>query len=81
MSFRDLDLVVLTKDVGDSEVNVGDVGVVVMVYDEDNFEIEFVRDNGSTQALLTLNAACLRSAVESDLNADGGVDNWEPRKQ
>jgi Domain of unknown function (DUF4926) len=69
MTFRELDSVVLTEDVAASGLCTGDLGAVVHVYDAENFEVEFVRCDGTTQALLTLTAASLRPAGATDVLA------------
>jgi hypothetical protein len=57
---KELDLVVLTRDVPEGGLKAGDVGTVVFVHDEEAFEVEFVSAAGETLAVLTLKAAELR---------------------
>jgi len=52
-----LDVVVLTKDLPDLGLCKGQVGTVVEVYQQSDFEIEFVDLQGKTYALETLNAS------------------------
>ena len=49
-----LDVVVLVKDLPESQLNRGQVGTIVEVYEPDAFEVEFVDLQGRTYALETL---------------------------
>ncbi len=52
---KELDIVVLTRDLPEHGLKRGDVGTVVMVYgDGKAFEVEFVSSDGETIALETL---------------------------
>ena len=51
-----LDVVALTEDLPEQSLRRGQVGTVVEVYGPDDFEIEFVDDDGRTYALLALHA-------------------------
>jgi hypothetical protein len=58
---RELDAVVLTHDLPDHDLRIGDVGAVVHVYPDDTaYEVEFVAADGSTLAVLTLTPDELR---------------------
>ena len=49
---KELDTVALTVNIPEYRLKIGDVGVVVMVYNNgETFEIEFVATDGSTIAL------------------------------
>ena len=67
MKYKELDTVVLAKDIEERSLKAGDVGTVVHVYQPDTFEVEFVTASGKTQALLTLSAEDVRPAADSDL--------------
>ena len=54
MRYEELDEVVLNKDLPEHGLRQGDLGSVVMVYEPDGIEVEFVRVSGQTQALVTL---------------------------
>ena len=69
MTYRELDTVVLTRDLPDHGLQRGDVGAIVHVHAPDTFEVEFVRASGRTHALLTLAAADVRAAEDRDLVA------------
>jgi hypothetical protein len=65
---RELDAVVLTRDVEPERLRRGDVGAVVHVYrDGQAFEVEFVTAEGCTVALLTLDAADVRPFEGGDV--------------
>jgi hypothetical protein len=59
---RELDTVVLTRDIDEYALKRGDVGAVVHCYsDGAAFEVEFVTAEGRTVALLTLTPADIRA--------------------
>ncbi|MGB3291427.1 MAG: DUF4926 domain-containing protein [Phormidesmis sp.] len=62
-----LDVVVLTKDLPDSNLRKGQIGTVVEVYESDDLEVEFVDLQGKTYALETLNASELMQIHYSPL--------------
>ena len=58
---RELDTVVLVRDLAEHGLNQGDVGAVVHCYkDGVAFEVEFVTGEGATIAVLTLSQHDLR---------------------
>ena len=58
---KELDTVVLTRDVPERGLRKGDVGAVVHQYaDSKGFEVEFVTAEGKTAAILTLTEADIR---------------------
>ena len=70
MPFRELDTVVLVRDLPEAGLRAGDLGAVVQVYGgEDRSEVEFVTASGHTLALQTLAAADLRPVGDDDLLA------------
>ena len=63
---RELDTVVLTRDVDEHDLKQGDVGAVVHSYrDGSALEVEFVRADGKTIAVLTLTPTDVRP-IEAD---------------
>ena len=61
-------MVVLTRDIPDAGLHAVDVGAIVRVYGAGNaYEIEFVDGDGSTVALLTLDAKDVRPIVAGEL--------------
>jgi hypothetical protein len=66
---RELDTVVLTRDVPEAGLRSGDLGAVVQVYGPDAFEVEFVTVAGRTQALEALNRDDIRLVADDDLLA------------
>jgi hypothetical protein len=68
-SFRELDTVVLTRDITQAELRAGDLGAVVHVYPPDTLEVEFVTASGRTQALLTVKTSDVRPVRDDDLLA------------
>ena len=67
--FRELDTVVLLRDVPEAGLRVGDLGAVVQVYAPDALEVEFVTAAGRTQALHILEPTDLRPVRDDDLLA------------
>jgi hypothetical protein len=68
-AFKELETVVLVRDVPEAGLRTGDLGAVVQVYSPEAYEVEFVTAAGGTQALLTLNAKDLRAVSDDDLLA------------
>ena len=69
MTYELLETVVLSRDLPEQGLRVGDVGAVVHVYTDAAFEVEFVRASGQTKALVTLTASDLRSVAADDMLA------------
>lgn len=65
--FKELDTVVLVKDIPESGLRAGDLGAIVQTYDQASLEVEFVTAAGRTQALLTLPVDSVRPVRENDL--------------
>lgn len=64
---KEFDLVVLTHDVDSHQLCEGDVGTVVQSYGNEAFEIEFVRADGRTQAVITLRRADVRPQAANEI--------------
>jgi hypothetical protein len=77
MSLRELDTVVLERDLPEHGLRRGDLGAVVHLHEDAAVEVEFVRASGRTQALLTLKASEVRPVEDADLPA---VRTVEPRR-
>jgi hypothetical protein len=69
MKFKQLDTVVLDRDVPESGLQKGDLGAIVETYQPDGLEVEFVTASGRTQALVTLRVGDVRSVMDEDLIA------------
>jgi Domain of unknown function (DUF4926) len=69
LSFRELDTVVLVRDIPVEGLRRGDLGAVVQVYGDQALEVEFVTASGRTQALLTLPVTDVRPVRDDDLLA------------
>ena len=69
MTFELLDTVVLSRDLPEHGLRVGDVGAVVEVYADTDFEVEFVRASGETKALVALTSRDLRAVAANDMLA------------
>ena len=67
MSFKELDTVVLKRDIPDLGLRRGDLGAVVHVYGTEGLEVEFVTAAGRTEALVSLSADDVRGIAETDL--------------
>ena len=62
------DRVVLTEDLSEQDLQAGDVGTVVHVYEEETaFEVEFFRLDGRTVAVETVPASAVRSIASTDV--------------
>ena len=65
---RELDTVVLARDLEGYALKAGDVGAVVHCYmDGKNFEVEFVTGEGKTVAVVTLSEADIRSMYREEI--------------
>lgn len=65
---RELDAVVLTRDIEDSGLKKGDVGAIVQIYEDgDAIEVEFVAADGRTVALLTLDKSDIRPMSRGEI--------------
>ena len=67
MGYKELDTVVLNRDIPEQGLRSGDLGAVVQVYGTDAIEVEFITASGRTQALVTLTAGDVRSVSDEDL--------------
>lgn len=65
--FRELDTVVLCRDLPEAGLRTGDLGAVVQVYSPEALEVEFVTAAGRTQALLTVAVVDVRPVRDDDL--------------
>jgi Domain of unknown function (DUF4926) len=68
-AFRELETVVLVRDLPDAGLRAGDLGAVVHVYGSEAVEVEFVTASGRTQAVLTLPVTEVRPVRDDDLLA------------
>ena len=65
---NELDMVVLTEDVLDHGLTSGDVGTIVHRYSDGKaHEVEFVTGEGTTVAVLTLNASQVRPIQQREI--------------
>lgn len=67
--FRELDSVVLVRDLPEAGLCAGDLGAIVHVHAPDAFEVEFVAASGRMVALRTLSPDDVRSANDDDVLA------------
>lgn len=66
--FKELETVVLNKNIKKHGLRVGDMGAVVNVYDNDKAaEVEFVTATGRTVALVTLTPSDVRDVKQNDI--------------
>jgi hypothetical protein len=74
MRFKELQTVVLNRDLPEHGLRRGDLGAVVHVYEPDGLEVEFVSASGRTEALVTLKDTDVRAVADSDLIAVRQLD-------
>jgi hypothetical protein len=65
--FKELDTVVLDRDLPEHGLRRDDLGAVVQIYEPEALEVEFVTASGRTQALVTLRAGDVRAVRDEDL--------------
>ena len=68
-AIRELDTVVLVRDLPESGLRAGDLGAIVQVYSAEALEVEFVTASGRTVALLSVSASDVRPVRDDDLLA------------
>ena len=66
MRFRELETVVLERDIPEHGLRKGDLGAVVELYEPDGLDVEFVGASGKTQALVTLQTNDVRGVLDED---------------
>ena len=65
---RELDTVVLNRDIEEHKLRCGDIGAVVHCYlDKAVYEVEFITAEGKTIALLTLTDTEIRPMANRDI--------------
>lgn len=69
MTIRELDTVVLVRDVPEHGLLKGDIGAVVHTYSADVFDVEFVRASGTTQVMVQLHGCDVRPLADDDVLA------------
>jgi hypothetical protein len=69
MRFKELETVVLDRDLPEHGLRRGDLGAVVQIYEPDGLEVEFVTASGRTQALVTVRVGDVRAVRDEDLIA------------
>ena len=74
MAYRELDVIVVTKDLPEFGLRHGDMGAVVQVYSPHALEVEFVTATGNTQAVVTLDSDSVRPVGRKDLLAVRQLD-------
>ena len=74
MRYKELETVVLNRDLPDHGLQRGDLGAVVQVYEPDGLEVEFVSASGKTEALVTLKEKDVRAVADGDLIAVRPLD-------
>jgi hypothetical protein len=67
VKYKELDVVVLDRELPDHGLRRGDLGTVVHVYEPNGLEVEFVTASGRTEALVTLDVGDVRPVVDTDL--------------
>jgi hypothetical protein len=67
VKYKELDVVVLDKELPNHGLRRGDLGTVVHVYEPEGLEVEFVTASGRTEALVTLDSRDVRPVVDTDL--------------
>ncbi|MBI3268171.1 MAG: DUF4926 domain-containing protein [Planctomycetes bacterium] len=74
MRFRELQTVVLNRDLPEHGLRRGDLGAIVQVYEPNGLEVEFVSASGRTEALVSLKESDVRAVADGDLIAVRQLD-------
>lgn len=65
---NELDCIVLTTDIPEYELRVGDIGTIVMVHEAgQSFEVEFVALDGETLAIACLSSTQIRPVMHHEI--------------
>ncbi len=76
MTYKNLEIVVLTHDISEYGLKEGDTGTVVDVYEGgEAYEVEFMTDEGKTIALLTLNFADIKPKINLESHKSDEIIN------
>lgn len=67
MKFNSIETVVLTKDIEEHNLKKGDLGTVVGIYGDHDYEVEFLTVGGRTAALISLNEKDIRPVEPRDM--------------
>jgi hypothetical protein len=67
VKYKELEIVVLDKDLPEHGLRLGDLGTVVHVYPPSGVEVEFVTASGRTETLVTLDVRDVRPVVDEDM--------------
>lgn len=66
--FEELDTIVLTKDIKEYDLRKGDIGTIVHLYDYGKaMEVEFIKADGKTIAVLTLTPSDVRAIAKNEV--------------
>ena len=66
--FKEHDRIVLTDDIPDHRLKIGDVGTIVHIYpSREAFEVEFLTLDGNTAALATVLPSQVRPVADTDI--------------
>ncbi len=66
MRYDELDMIVLTRDFPELALRTGDIGVIVMLYDETMVEVEFRSPIGAEPTITAVPVNAMRKAHEID---------------
>ena len=69
MKFTEHESVVLLRSLPEEGLHANDLGVLVHVHSGGGLEVEFVRADGRTQAVVTLEAADVRHVQPTDMTS------------
>lgn len=69
MKFKLLECVVLMRELPEFDLQVGDLGTIVGVYEPDGLEVEFVKASGETLAVVSLTEDDVRPVGAGDIIA------------
>ncbi len=64
---KELDTIVLKRDIEEHNLEQGDVGAIVHCYRADGYEVEFVTGEGTTAAVLTLSGDDIRPMGKGEI--------------
>ena len=65
---KELDRIILTKEIPESKLKQGDIGIVVLIHDKSaGYEVEFSTLDGDTISVVTLNSEDVREIRKHEI--------------
>ncbi len=68
MMIKELDRIILTRDIPENNLKMGDIGIVVLIHDKSaGYEVEFSTLDGDTISVVSLNSEDVREIRKHEI--------------